>query len=31
MGTDMASIQNAYQGFSKQNYTIEQECLMSAA
>lgn len=28
MGTDMASIQNAYQGFAKQNYTIE---LMSAA
>ena len=28
MGTDMASIQNAYQGFSKQNYTIN---LMSAA
>ena len=27
-GTDMASIQNAYQGFAKQNYTIE---LMSAA
>lgn len=23
MGTDMQSIQNAYQGFSKQNYTIE--------
>jgi hypothetical protein len=31
MGTSMESIQNAYQGFSKQNYTIEQECLMSAA
>lgn len=28
MGTDMASIQAAYRGFSKQNYTIE---LMSAA
>lgn len=28
MGTDMASIQNAYQGFAKGNYTIE---LMSAA
>lgn len=28
MGTDMASIQNAYQGFAKQNYTIN---LMSAA
>ena len=28
MGTDMQSIQNAYQGFAKQNYTIE---LMSAA
>lgn len=27
MGTDMTSIQNAYQGFSKQNYTIN---LMSA-
>lgn len=27
-GTDMAAIQNAYQGFAKQNYTIE---LMSAA
>lgn len=27
MGTDMASIQNAYQGFAKQNYTIN---LMSA-
>ena len=23
MGTDMASIQNAYQGFAKQNYTIK--------
>ena len=22
MGTDMASIQNAYQGFAKQNYTM---------
>lgn len=22
MGTDMVSIQNAYQGFSKQNYTM---------
>ena len=31
MGTDMRDIQNAYQGFSKENYTIEQECLMSAA
>lgn len=29
MGTDMASIQNAYQGFAKQNYTINN--LMSAA
>ena len=28
MGTDMQSIQNAYQGFAKQNYTIN---LMSAA
>lgn len=28
MGSDMASIQNAYQGFAKQNYTIN---LMSAA
>ena len=28
MGTDMGDIQNAYQGFAKQNYTIE---LMSAA
>lgn len=28
MGTDMESIQTAYQGFAKQNYTIE---LMSAA
>lgn len=28
MGTDMASIQNAYQGFAKQNYTINR---MSAA
>lgn len=28
MGTDMVMIQNAYQGFAKQNYTIE---LMSAA
>lgn len=28
MGTDMRDIQNAYQGFAKQNYTIE---LMSAA
>jgi uncharacterized protein YukE len=28
MGSDMASIQNAYQGFAKQNYTIE---IMSAA
>ena len=28
MGTDMASIQNAYQGFAKQNYTIK---LMSVA
>lgn len=28
MGTDMESIQNAYNGFSKQNYTIN---LMSAA
>lgn len=28
MGTDMSLIQNAYQGFAKQNYTIE---LMSAA
>ena len=28
MGTDMALIQNAYQGFAKQNYTIN---LMSAA
>lgn len=28
MGTDMTSIQNAYQGFAKQNYTIN---LMSAA
>ena len=31
MGTSMDSIQYAYQGFAKQNYTIEQECLMSAA
>lgn len=31
MGTSMESIQYAYQGFAKQNYTIEQECLMSAA
>ena len=31
MGTSMESIQNAYQGFAKQNYTIELECLMSAA
>lgn len=31
MGTSMESIQNAYQGFAKQNYTMEQECLMSAA
>lgn len=31
MGTSMSSIQYAYQGFAKQNYTIEQECLMSAA
>ena len=23
MGTDMESIQNAYQGFAKQNYTIK--------
>ena len=29
MGTNMASIMNAYQGFSKQNYTINN--LMSAA
>lgn len=29
MGTDMTSIQNAYQGFAKQNYTINN--LMSAA
>jgi len=29
MGTSMESIQNAYQGFAKQNYTIN--CLMSAA
>lgn len=29
MGTDMSSIQNAYQGFAKQNYTINN--LMSAA
>lgn len=29
MGTDMASIQNAYNGFAKQNYTIN--FLMSAA
>lgn len=29
MGTDMESIQNAYQGFAKQNYTINN--LMSAA
>lgn len=29
MGTDIASIQNAYQGFAKQNYTINN--LMSAA
>ena len=29
MGTDMSLIQNAYQGFSKQNYTINN--LMSAA
>ena len=29
MGTDMASIQNAYQGFAKQNYTINYP--MSAA
>lgn len=28
MGTDISAIQNAYQGFAKQNYTIE---LMSAA
>lgn len=28
MGTDMGAIQNAYQGFAKQNYTID---LMSAA
>jgi uncharacterized protein YbjQ (UPF0145 family) len=28
MGTNMESIQNAYQGFAKQNYTIN---LMSAA
>lgn len=28
MGTDMSSIQNAYQGFAKQNYTIN---IMSAA
>ena len=28
MGTDMGSIQQAYQGFAKQNYTIN---LMSAA
>ena len=28
MGSDMSSIQNAYQGFAKQNYTIK---LMSAA
>ena len=27
MGTDMSMIQNAYQGFAKQNYTIN---LMSA-
>lgn len=31
MGTDMESIKFAYQGFAKQNYTIKQECLMSAA
>ena len=31
MGSNMQDIQNAYQGFAKQNYTIEQECLMSAA
>lgn len=31
MGTSMESIQNAYKGFAKQNYTIEQKCLMSAA
>ena len=31
MGTSMESIQYAYQGFAKQNYTIEQKCLMSAA
>lgn len=31
MGTSMESIQDAYKGFAKQNYTIEQECLMSAA
>lgn len=30
MGTSMEAIQNAYQGFSKQNYTIERN-LMSAA
>lgn len=29
MGTNMQDIQNAYQGFAKQNYTIN--CLMSAA
>ena len=29
MGTDMSMIQNAYQGFAKQNYTIN--ILMSAA
>ena len=29
MGTDMQSIQTAYQGFAKQNYTINN--LMSAA
>ena len=31
MGTNMRDIENAYGGFAKQNYTIEQECLMSAA
>jgi prophage DNA circulation protein len=31
MGTSMESIQDAYKGFAKQNYTIEQKCLMSAA
>ena len=31
MGSSMESIQTAYQGFAKQNYTIEQKCLMSAA